>query len=104
MTTASTHPTRRGLSPLLGALVAGAVAVVVLAVVAALAAGRPAFLGASTGGVLTLVVFALGVASVSAVARVLPPASLLVALMTYTLQLLVLAVVVTAIDRADTGA
>lgn len=98
MTTASTHPTRRGSSPLLGALVAGAVTVVVLAVVAALAEGRPAFLGASAGGVLTLVVFALGVASVSAVARVLPPASLLVALMTYVLQLLALAVCVGTID------
>ena len=53
---------------------------------------------------LTLVVFALGLAAVGFVARLLPGASLLVALMTYALQLLVLAVVVTAIDRADTGA
>ena len=98
MTTASTHTTRRGSSPLLGALAAGAVAVIVLAVVAAAVEGRPALLGASVGGVLTLLVFALGVAAVSAVARVLPPASLLVALMTYVLQLVALGVCVGTID------
>ena len=98
MTTASTHTTRRGSSPLLGALAAGAAAVLVLAVLAVATEGRPALLGASVGGVLTLVVFALGVAAVSAVARVLPPASLLVALMTYVLQLVVLGVCVGTID------
>lgn len=98
MTTASTHTTRSGPSPLLGALAAGAVTVVVLAVVAAAVDGRPALLGASVGGALTLVVFALGVAVVSVVARALPPASLLVALMTYVLQLLVLGVCVGTID------
>ena len=98
MTTASTHTTRRGSSPLLGALAAGAGAVVVLTVVATVVEGRPAVLGAASGGVLTLVVFALGVASVSAVARVLPSASLVVALMTYVLQLLALAVCVGTID------
>ena len=53
---------------------------------------------------LTLVVFALGVAAVGFVARLLPGASLLVALMTYALQLLVLALVVAAIDGADLSA
>ena len=52
------------------------------------------------GGVLTLVVFALGIAVVGAVARLVPAASLLVALMTYALQLLVLALGVVAIERA----
>lgn len=100
MTTESMHRTRSGSSPLLGALGSGAVAVVLLAVAAALVEGRPAVLGAATGGLLTLLVFTLGIAVVSAVARVLPPASLLVALMTYVLQLLVLAVTVGAIDAA----
>jgi ATP synthase protein I len=50
------------------------------------------------------VVFALGVASVGAVARLLPAASLLVALLTYALQLLVLALVVAAIQRAGVEA
>ncbi len=49
---------------------------------------------------MTLVVFALGISVVGLVARVMPSASLLVALMTYALQLLVLALCVVAIDQA----
>lgn len=100
MTTESRTGPRRGLSPVLGALAIGAVAVLVLVLVAAIAAGRPGVVGVAFGGVLTLAVFALGVAAVALVARLLPTASLFVALMTYLLQLLVLAIVVTAIDRA----
>ena len=100
MTTESKPGTRTGLSPLLGAVGAGAVAVLVLVLAASVTAGRPAVVGAATGGVLTLVVFALGVAVVGAVARLMPAASMLVALMTYVLQLLVLALCVVAIDRA----
>ncbi|PKH42714.1 hypothetical protein CXG46_05455 [Nocardioides alpinus] len=73
-------------------------------VAAALTDGRAAVVGASTGGVLTLAVFALGIAVVGVVARLMPAASLLVALMTYALQLLVLALCITAIDRAGVGA
>lgn len=104
MTTESKTGPRKGLSPVLGALVSGAAMVVVLLVVAGLVSGRPGVVGVAVGGVLTLVVFTLGVASVGFVARLLPGASLLVALMTYVLQLLVLALVVAAIDRADVGA
>ena len=104
MTTESKPGTRSRVSPLLGAVAAGAVAVLVLVVAAALTDGRPAVVGAASGGVLTLVVFALGVAAVGAVARLLPAASLLVALLTYALQLLVLALVVAAIQRAGVGA
>ena len=100
MTTESQQDTRTGLSPLLGALGAGAVAVLVLVVAAALVDGRAAVVGAAGGGVLTLAVFALGVAVVSVVARLMPSASLLVALMTYALQLLVLALCIAAIERA----
>jgi hypothetical protein len=104
MTTESKTGPRTGLSPLVGALAAGAVSVVLLVVVAALASGRPGVVGVAVGGVLTLVVFTLGVAAVGFVARLLPGASLLVALLTYVLQLLVLALVVAAIDRADVDA
>ncbi len=104
MTTESQTGPRAGLSPVLGALAAGTVAVLVLVVVAAVVAGRPGVLGAAAGGVLTLVVFALGLAVVGLVARLLPGASLLVALMTYVLQLLVLALVVAAIEGARIGA
>ena len=104
MTTESKPGTRTGVSPLLGALASGAVAVLGLGVVAALTDGRPAVVGASVGGVLTLAVFALGIAVVGMVARLMPSASMLVALMTYALQLLVLALVVAALERADVGA
>ena len=104
MTTESKTGPRTGMSPVLGALALGAVVVLVLAVVAALVDGRPGVVGAGVGGVLTLTVFALGVGAVGFVARLLPSASLLVALMTYALQLLVLALVVTAIDRAGVDA
>ncbi len=100
MTTASKHRTRTGLSPLVGAVAAGAVAVLVLVVVASLTEGRAAAVGAASGGVLTLAVFAVGIAFVGAVARLMPTASLLVALMTYALQLLVLALCVVLIDQS----
>lgn len=103
MTTESKHDTRTGLSPLLGALGAGAAAVVVLVVVAAVAAGSAAVVGAASGGGLTLVVFGLGTAFVSVVARLMPRASMLVALLTYVLQLLVLALCIAAIDGAGIG-
>ena len=104
MTTESKPGPRTGVSPLLGAVASGAVAVLVLVVVAALTDGRPAVVGAGVGGVLTLAVFALGIAVVGFVARLMPSASMLVALMTYALQLLVLALVVAALERADVGA
>lgn len=101
MTTESKTGPRKGLSPLVGALASGVVVLLVLVVAAALSTGRTGVIGAGTGGVLTLAVFALGIAAVSFVARLVPGASLLVALLTYALQLLVLALVVAAIDRAD---
>lgn len=104
MTTDSKPGPRTGISPLLGAVAAGAVAVLVLVVAASLTDGRAAVVGAASGGVLTLVVFALGIAAVGAVARLMPAASLLVALMTYALQLLVLGLCIVAIDRAGVGA
>src|SRR6478672_2173216 len=104
MTTESKTGPRQGLSPVLGALGAGVVAVLVLLVVAGLVDGRPAVVGVAAGGVLTLVVFALGLAVVGFVARLLPSASLLVALMTYVLPLLVLALVGAASDGAGVDA
>jgi ATP synthase protein I len=104
MTTESKQDTRQvhpaGVSPLLGASVAGAVTVIALSVVAALVDGGRGLAGAAAGGVLTLVVFVLGIGLVNLAARVLPAASLLVALLTYTLQLLVLALAVVALERS----
>lgn len=103
MTTESKHTTHAGSSPLLGAWAAGAVAVLLLVVLAAFADGRAAVVGAATGGLMTLAVFGFGLGIVSVVARLVPAASLMVALMTYVLQLLVLALGVAAIRRAGIG-
>jgi hypothetical protein len=104
MTTESKQDTRQvltaGVSPLLGATAAGAGTVAVLCVVAVLVDGGRGLAGAAVGGVLTLAVFVLGIGLVNLAARVLPAASLLVALLTYTLQLLVLALAVVALERS----
>lgn len=102
MTTESKQDTplvhRTGLAPLLGGAVAGAGAVVALALVAAVVDGSPAVTGAIVGGGLTLAVFLLGIAVVDAAAKALPAASLMVALLTYAVQLLVLAAVAAALE------
>lgn len=104
MTTESKQDTpqvhRTGVSPLLGGAAAGAAAVVVLTGSGAVLDGSPGAVGALVGGGLTLAVFVLGISVVSAAAKVLPAASLLVALLTYTLQLVVLLVVAAAVERA----
>jgi len=82
----------------------GTVVALVVVVVASLTGGRPAVVGAAAGGALALAVFASGIGVVGLVARMMPAASLLVALMTYTLQLLVLALCLAAIERADVSA
>lgn len=78
----------------LGTLVAGLLATLVGAV----AGGSPAAYGALVGTALVVVVFALGSATVHAVAGLLPAASLVVALLTYLLQLLLVLVVLSALD------
>lgn len=87
------RPTREsGVTLLLG----GAAVMVVLAAVAALlgwlVAGPAAGLGVLVGTALVLLVCTSGGLVVDAVTRLAPAASLLVALLTYTLQLLVLLV------------
>lgn len=81
------------------ALVA-AVAAAVLVLVAALVSGEPAALGATVGGVIAVGVFSFGTFTVDAVARLLPAASLLFALVTYTCQIVALALVFAAINGA----
>lgn len=79
------------------------VALLLLAVLAALGAGfsgTAGALGALTGGGLVLVVFTFGTFMTNAVAQVLPHFSLLIAMLTYLLQLLVVLVVMLALDRS----
>lgn len=100
MTTESQQDTRHGASPLLGAAIASALLVAALGVVGLLVAGSAGLLGALAGGGLALVVFLLGTTVVHTVASVMPAMSLLVALLTYTLQVVLMAVVVVALSRS----
>lgn len=90
MTTETRTPGPRAQDPGLRVLVRTAAAAAVLggtlAVVAVLASGGAALLGVLAGLVLALAVFALGALGVYLVAGVMPSASLLFALVTYTLQ------------------
>ncbi len=73
---------------LLGALVAG------------LVDGRPAALGVLVGLTLALLVLAGGSLALNSVARVLPAASLLIALLTFALQVVLVLVVLLALERS----
>ena len=66
----------------------------------ALTGGDTAAYGALAGALLVVGVFFLGAGFVHVAAGLVPAASLLVALLTYTLQLLVLALVFAALSRS----
>lgn len=83
---------------LLGAAAGALVAGLVLVLVAALTGGRDAAYGSAVGTVVVLGVFATGSFAVDMVAGVLPSASLLVAMLTYTLQVVVLGLVFVALS------
>ena len=72
-----------------------------LAVAAGLIGGRPGLLGVVAGAGLALVVLATGLVVVDLVATVLPTASMLVALLTYTLEVVALGALLLAFSRAD---
>lgn len=74
---------------------------VVLITLGALLSGGSAALGASIGCAMVLVFFGLGSLTMDVVATVSPPASLLVALLTYTLQVVAVGVVFLALDASD---
>lgn len=85
-------------------LVAALVSVVcglLVTVVAGLLDGGAAARGALVGTLLAVAVFSFGGFVVNAVASVLPAAALVVALLTYTLQVLVMALVFWAVSSAD---
>ncbi len=71
-----------------------------MAVAGAAVDGRPAAFGAVLGTVLAVLVLGGGAFVLDVVAGVLPVASLLVALLTYVLQLLVLGMVLLALERS----
>ena len=73
---------------------------VLVVVLAALTGGEPALYGALVGTGIALVVFSFGAFAVDAVARLMPVASLLVAMLTYTMQVLLMLVVFVGLNRA----
>ncbi len=85
---------------LLGAAAVAAAAAGLLAVLGALLSGSAAAYGALVGGLIAVVVLAFGAFSVNMVAGLLPAASLMVALLTYALQILGVTVVLLALDRS----
>lgn len=84
-------PRVTGMRPLLGASVAALVVGGVVIAVAGLASGADAAAAALVGTAIAAGVFTLGSLAVNAVASLLPAASLIVALMTYLLQVVVMA-------------
>lgn len=94
-------PRDRGPAILPRTACATAVVGVVLTVIAAIAGGTPAAYGAALGVGLLLLVFGFGTFTVDVVAAVMPPASLLVALLTYSLQLVVLTLALAVLAGSD---
>ncbi len=70
------------------------------AVVAAQVDGRAAALGVVVGAALAVVVLAGGSLALDGVARLLPAASLLVALLTFTLQVVLVLLALVALERS----
>jgi ATP synthase protein I len=100
MTTAPPTPLR--CRPVLGPLTAGSVLGLILVGLAVAVSGPPAAAGALVGTVLVVAVFAFGGVVLTVVASVSPAASLVVALLTYTLQVVVVGLVY--VGLRDAGA
>lgn len=103
MTTAAHRPgpDRRPVPGVLASTALVVLAVALLgALAAALTAGSAAAYGVLVGAAVVLVAFGLGATVVDQVAGLMPAASLLVALLTYVLQLVVLWVVFTELDAS----
>ena len=77
--------------------------VVLLVVLGQVTAGPAGLKGALVGGGLALVVFLVGTVVVATVSRLVPAQSLLIALLTYVLQVVLMGVVVLALVRSDLG-
>lgn len=99
MTTESKQDTRPGGAVLLGAAGAAFVAGVLLALVAWLFADAAAVRSVAVSTVLVVAVIGFGVYVLNTVASIMPSATVLVALVTYGVQLVVLAAVVLGLAR-----
>lgn len=83
---------------LLGAATGALALGVIAAAIAALVSGSAAGLGALVGTVIVVLVFVGGASVVNMVAGISPAASLMVALLTYLLQIVLMAVILFAIS------
>ncbi|HXH78217.1 hypothetical protein [Nocardioides sp.] len=100
MTTESKQDTRPGVTVLLVAAGAALVVGLTMTAVAALVSGPVAALSVAAGVGLVVSVLSFGAFSLNMVASIMPSATVLVALVTYALQLVVMAAVVLALVRS----
>ncbi|MDN5744711.1 MAG: hypothetical protein L0H31_06260 [Nocardioidaceae bacterium] len=95
-----TTETRRPPSAVVCAALVALGAAIVLVAIGAIVSGSPAAWGAAVGGVIAVGVFAFGAFTVDAVARLMPTASLMFAMLTYTLQIVLMALAFVAVNRS----
>jgi len=101
MTTESKQLTpSRGTGVLLGAAAVSSVPTLLLVVAGAVVSGAPAAYGALVGGLLVLTVSAFGLFSVHVVSNLVPSAALMFAMLTYTLQVVVMALAFVALQSS----
>ena len=106
MTTATRQDAHRsGVSPMVTTVFSAALAALVtgllVALVGLVVSGAPAALAGLLGTVVVVSVLFSGALVVTIVADLMPTASLLVAMMTYTLQMVLLAVLLVPLGRSD---
>lgn len=105
--TSSTRETRSRGTNALGQALAATLVIGLLVAVAGLifadgaAARGAAARGAAVAVAIVLVVFGLGAVAVDYVARVLPSAALMIAMTTYALQVVLMALVFVSLERSD---
>lgn len=100
--TTETRPVTRdwGTAALVKTTLATALLGLGVTVVGALAVGSAAAYGAAMGTALVVAVFGFGTFTVNAVAALMPAASLMVALLTYTLQLVAMALAFVSLSKS----
>jgi ATP synthase protein I len=99
MTTESKQDTRPGAFVLLGAAAAALAVGLLMVLLAALVSGATAALSVAAGVGLVVCVIGFGVFTLNTVASIMPSATVLVALVTYALQLVVMAAVLLTLVR-----
>jgi len=90
----------RGSAALLGAAIAALGLGIVAVVAGALTGGSSAAYGAAAGALLVVGIFAFGSFVVNVVATLMPTAAMLMALLTYTLQVVLMGLVFVALSES----